>query len=486
MTERPHPIQVSGGSGGVAAKYEDMLTHADLLDVAGDGLREAGTSLAGMLVESDLWEASLLCPGEVAAVQAAVVEASTGPEGALWAGGEVEITARYLRFSVAVYVDADRSLTDLAEGAATVAGWSFGAVLPLLAVGGIGVLALNPELLTMLMLADKDDLLTSVEALAFDEPWIMEALTRMAPGAVQGTTFTLATLIPAGPLVLSGLTGGRWPAGDYTTAVAGLAELARRTGHLQDVGSFDIAATGDPHDVSMDADRAVQTIFEQQGVVAQADGRVQVIRVDGPDGPSYVVQIPGTQDWSTQRGDNPVDLTTNVALMAGDDTVMVDLVADAMREAGIPPGAPVMLTGHSQGGITAMTMAADADLQDEFSITSVVTGGSPVGRIEVPDGVSVLSLEHDQDVVPMLDGADNPDRAEWTTVRRELTEAEGGDGSAADRGPGGAHSIDNYAQTGAAADASDDPTLERWRDDNSSFFGSGQAQQYQIGALAGG
>ncbi|MCK5892239.1 MAG: hypothetical protein P1U38_13315 [Aeromicrobium sp.] len=477
-------IEVSGGAGGVAASYEDMLTQADVLDLAGDDLREVGTGLAGMFGEGDVWQAAVLCPGEVAAVQVAIVEASSGPDGALWAGGEVEVTARYLRVAVDVYRFADATLAAGEEALWTAGGWTFGAVLPVAAVGAAGVLITNPELV-MLLLGDKDELLNEVEELAYDDPWLLEALTRMAPGAVQGTSFTLAALVPLGPLALMGLTRGRWPSGDYETSVAGLAALARNLGHLRDTGEFGVAAAGGPSDLRIDERHAVETIFDQQAVTSAHDGRIQIITLEGHP-PSYVVQIPGTQDWSSQRGDNPVDLTTNVALMAGDDTVMAGLVADAMREAGITPGAPVMLTGHSQGGITAMTMAADPDLQREFSITSVVTGGSPVGRIDVPDGVSVLSLEHTQDVVPMLDGADNPDRPEWTTVRRELSDAEGGGGDAADRGPGGAHSLDNYAATGAAADASHDSSLERWRDDNRSFFGSGQAQQYQIGAMAGG
>ncbi|GAA1743738.1 hypothetical protein [Aeromicrobium alkaliterrae] len=477
-------LQVGGGAGGVAASYEDMLSQADVLDLAGDDLRQVGTSLAGMIGEADLWQASLLCPGEVAAVQVSIVSASSGPDGALWAGGEVEVTARYLRVAVDVYQLADATLAGAEEAFWTAGGWTFGAVLPVAAVGAAGVLVTSPGLLAMLLLADKDDALNEVQNLIYDDPWLLEALTRMAPGAVQGTSFTLAALLPAGPLILSGLTGGRWPSGDYTTSVAGLAALLRQAGHLQDTGSFSVSPADDPpQTVSLDADHAVQTIFEQQGALGAQDGRVQIITVDGPDGPSYVVQVPGTQDWSTQRGDNPVDLTTNVALMAGDDTVMADLVADAMREAGIPPGAPVMLTGHSQGGITAMTMAADPDLRAEFNVTSVVTGGSPVGRVDVPDGVTVLSLEHTQDVVPMLDGADNPDRPEWTTVRRELSDAEGSvDGQ---RGPGGAHSVPNYASTGALVDGSDDSSIERWREDNQQFFGSGQAQQYQISAQPG-
>jgi hypothetical protein len=46
----------------------------------------------------------------------------------------------------------------------------------------------------------------------------------------------------------------------------------------------------------------------------------------------------------------------------------------------------------------------------------VVTAGAPIGRFEVPAGVQVLAVENRNDVVPALDGADNPDRANVTTL----------------------------------------------------------------------
>jgi hypothetical protein len=48
----------------------------------------------------------------------------------------------------------------------------------------------------------------------------------------------------------------------------------------------------------------------------------------------------------------------------------------------------------------------------------VVTAGSPTAQVDgFPPGSHVLSLEHRGDVVPLLDGEDNPDSTEQVTVR---------------------------------------------------------------------
>src|SRR5207244_3061996 len=78
----------------------------------------------------------------------------------------------------------------------------------------------------------------------------------------------------------------------------------------------------------------------------------------------------------------------------------------------------VMLVGHSEGGLVAVTAARDAVRSGEFRVTHVVTAGSPIGLTadEVPRGVQVLALENAHDLVPHLDGTTNPDRPNVTTV----------------------------------------------------------------------
>jgi hypothetical protein len=79
----------------------------------------------------------------------------------------------------------------------------------------------------------------------------------------------------------------------------------------------------------------------------------------------------------------------------------------------------------------------------------------------------------------MLDGVENPARPNWVTVNRELSDAEGTvDGVT---GPGGAHAVPNYVQTGAEVDGSDSATLEQWREDNAQFMGGeATSTRYQI------
>ena len=278
------------------------------------------------------------------------------------------------------------------------------------------------------------------------------------------------------------VSGGEWPTTDFSSAVAGLINAGNLFGAFSDDGTFHVDRVADSgHPVDLSSDSFVSTIFGQQGALGTYDGQVQVVTVQHPGGtPSYIVQIPGTQDWSPVRGDNPVDLTTNVYLEAARDTKMASAVEDAMAAAGIPPDADVMLTGHSQGGITAATLTTDAGFMDRYHVTSVVTGGSPIGRIPIPDDVSVLSVEHDQDVVPRLEGIDNPDRSSWITVSRHLTDAEGetADGT---HSVAAAHLTSAYERTGHDIDVSVDESIERWRADNAQFFtSSGEATRYQI------
>ena len=112
------------------------------------------------------------------------------------------------------------------------------------------------------------------------------------------------------------------------------------------------------------------------------------------------------------------------------------------------PSIPIGLVGHSLGGMEA---AALAGRETGYAITDVVTAGAPTAQVgELADGVRVLSLEHEGDVVPLLDGAANPDTVEQVTVRF----AHGGDGTVV-----GEHGYEHYRAGAAAVDASTDPAV---------------------------
>jgi alpha-beta hydrolase superfamily lysophospholipase len=166
-----------------------------------------------------------------------------------------------------------------------------------------------------------------------------------------------------------------------------------------------------------------------------------------------VIAIPGTQVWAPRTGPNPLDVTSAVRSMAGRQNAAVAAVVEAMRTAGVRPGEPVCLVGHSLGGMVAAGLAADPALRQRYRITEVVTLGSPVATYPVLRDVGVLALEHTDDLVPKLDGAINPDRTRWVTVRHQVT-------------PSGVtpdvvvtHDVSTYVRTAALLDTSPDPAL---------------------------
>jgi hypothetical protein len=480
-------LVVRGGAGGVGARLQDLRSQAGLLDDAGDDVRGWCGSVATLAVHPDVTAAALLCPVEVAQVAGAVAGATIGVNGLLVVSTGLEASAVVLRASATTYECVDATQRTILETLQSLAGFALGAALPGLLIGsgvlvvggGLALLATPatwPVLAHALRDADPASLEAGLLASLYGNPWLLEGLTAIAPGLVQGTTWSVGSLLggPLGGLMLPFvLSGGKWPTASYEDAVGGLVNAGGLFGMLQDTGGVGVSPAE-----AADCPRAptsVEEIFQQQSILGGDAGEVQIVQVvDGDGTPSYIVQIPGTQEWGPQRGSNPVDLTTNLRLMAGDSTLMQQQVAEAMRRAGIKPGDPVMLTGHSQGGITAAALASDPAFRDEFAVRTVVTGGSPIARFDIPADVSVLALEHGQDAVPMLDGRKNPDRTNWVTIERDLGTVQ--DGVLPVPSVGAAHGTEVYAQTGGLVDVSDDPSVQVWRD---------RAQQFLTGRAGG-
>ena len=139
---------------------------------------------------------------------------------------------------------------------------------------------------------------------------------------------------------------------------------------------------------------------------------------------------------------------TNLDLIAGGTDDYQQGILEAMTQAGIAADEPVLIVGHSQGGMEAVAIAAG---ESGFTVTDVVTAGSPTAQVgQLPDGLNVLSIEQHGDLVPLLDGEPNPPSVEQTTVLVD-----------ADPGPGieTHHDHDVYIAGGAAVDASSHPSV---------------------------
>jgi hypothetical protein len=208
-------------------------------------------------------------------------------------------------------------------------------------------------------------------------------------------------------------------------------------------------ASGRPPAGVGDLMRGIDALYPASGGPA---GAVGVRLVEAANGArSWVVLVPGTQTLAV-GGRNPFDDATNLQAYAGLPTAAGAAVLVALGRAGARPDEPVLLAGHSQGGMTAMRLAASPAVRRRFRIGAVVTAGSPVDRMPTPPGVAVLHLEHSGDPVHVLDGGRTPDGAARTTVRRRSALG------------GAAHDVRSYAETGDLVDASAHPSLVGWRE----------------------
>jgi hypothetical protein len=204
---------------------------------------------------------------------------------------------------------------------------------------------------------------------------------------------------------------------------------------------------------------------------------VRTVETRGPDGGvrrSYIVDIPGTKVWNGP-GPSPSinDLGTNLHGVGNEVTSYERAVGEALDRAGVRPGEPVMLVGHSQGGIVATHAAADFAASGRYTVTHVVTAGSPVGEVDVPPSVQVLSVENRHDIVPHLDSAANPDRANRTTVTVDQQTGT----------IGGNHDIGaTYLPAARGVDASDDPSIRAYLDSAGGFLTGTTVttDQYQV------
>lgn len=202
--------------------------------------------------------------------------------------------------------------------------------------------------------------------------------------------------------------------------------------------------------------------------------RVRVERVGGPGGQaSWVVLVPGMQTVGPEPSDNAFGPAAVLAAAAGTGSGTTRAVVDALVAAGARPGEPVLLAGHSLGGMVAAQIAADPAVRARVTPTAVLTVGAPVGSADVPDDVDVLSVEHAEDLVVALDGEPNPDEAHVTTARREVLDPDHGDSDVRARfgdDPGAAHDVDAYVRTTRLLEAAGEPSVDAWTAQASPFW----------------
>ena len=449
-------VQVVGGAGGLDAEYADLLDTAAALQSAAAELSTIAWSTDQVLTDGSLLASSLLDPAGVAAVEAAVLAAVAGPHGLLRAAGQLEVTSLHLRTAVLAYRAAD----ELGSGLHQIRQWV-----------GVAEVAVGAPLV---ILASRSSVTApAVEPFTADHgaryltehPGLVEDVAGGAPTLLQGVVG-----IAAGPA--PGLHLGEGNPG-HPLFGHSLEQAAALLASLYPPGSAVVVGRGSDRQAPAVPASVVDLMagLEHRDARAAGDaqGEIDVRRLTrtGPDGQvstSWIVDLPGTKSWDVDPSHRTHlnDLATNLTTMAGVPSARVDGLTEALRQAGVGRDEPVMLVGHSQGGLVAMRAAETYAHDGSFRVTHVVTAGSPTARMPVPASVSVLALENRYDLVPRLDGEPAPPEANRVTV---VFDAQSHD-------IGRNHSLSTTYLTGARLVDRDrgDPSLTAWRDGASAFF----------------
>jgi hypothetical protein len=419
---------VSGGVAGLSATYAAVLALADRFAAAASGLRDRAGADLRILVDPGLLASAPLAPLTYAEAEAKVLEAAFGASGALEAAAVYETDALLVRSTVAAYQECDRfvaaSFGALDESLGQAAGYAVRCSAPLLPLG----LALVPAWRA-----------TSDRAL---EEWVGRH-----PGTVQH-------IADGSGGFLDGLLGIPTLHATAADAASDLASLYPPEGDPRVRRRDDLSTPlGDaaPDDLAGLLRHLAQTNRLSTPDRAGDQGTIEVQTLHAPDGTvRHIVYLPGTDEIATTpwRPDADVrDLPADLHMMAGEHTAYAEGIEQAMSRAGVGSHDPVLLVGHSLGGMEAASMLAHGS---GFDVTHVVTAGSPIAWVHgFPADSHVLSLENRGDVVPLLDGRDNADSVQQVTVQFD------------DHAPSVAtgHRLRHYVHGAAAADASSNTSI---------------------------
>ena len=385
-------LDVTGGAAGVAASYAAGRALAGELDSVADRLRGWGETGLRVIRDPDLLESGLLAPATCAAAEAALLAVTGGPRGVVAAALGWEADA----WAVRTAIHGLEAVDDAVRASISVLDHQ---LAPIAAAQLAVPVAIDPGLLT-------------------EHAGLTEHVVDGLGGPLAALALSLAYAEGGRPLVTP------YDAPLPATPPGSVTDLLE---HLHQVAAL------------------------SEGPDSPANGTIEVQTITGADGAvRHVVYLPGTDDFDPPWGqDGDVrDLGTDLEVMSRRPDPYQQGILEALRRAGVTNDQPVLLVGHSLGGMTAAAILAG---RTGFRVTNVVTAGSPTAQLPgFPAGSHVLSLEQVGDLVPELDGAPNPDTVEQTTVRFD-----------ADPAPGvlAHHAYEAYEQGACLVDASTDPSV---------------------------
>ena len=414
---------VRGGSHGLAVAYEQARALASAYDGAGNRMRDWAGAGGRVLRDGDLLESALLSPRSFAEAELTVLDATTGPDGVLVesVGWETDAAADPARGD-APSRRPTRWSRRPSRSSTTRSGAPSGFALGGRAAGAWcrawSGLSRTPrsESLTPLQAAARAAAATEpsgCEAWVAEHPWLLEHLANGGGGLVDGFWSGITGQPVVGP------DGGLLFHPTTEDAAPLLAGLYPDDGAPQVVSPRRPAPHG-PGDRACPSSLAELLAHLRRGQPAlRRPGLPRQRHHRGADGRrARRAAARGLPARHRRHADHAVRAATTTSgtcrptspRSGGASTTYAEGILAAMAEAGIGPGEPVALVGHSQGGIMAAWLAAH---QDTYPISAVVTAGSPVAGLgPFPEGPTSLSLENRGDVIPLTEGEANPDAAQ--------------------------------------------------------------------------
>lgn len=437
-------LTLTGGAYSISADFAALGRFAGQLAAASQSLADAAVRIVRTGLEADWSTETLLDPS--GAGEVALRTASSAPCCAA-AAAELGALAGALAAAKLAYERADEARRQLVPELTGLL--NLPRVLVDLAAAPVDLLSGHPAGLQRMVVDDPDliNLIPDALQAAVQVPFTGQHSTVISPLAglaARGYHNGTPSVTAIGSAQVDDDNGAPRTVGDLLRGLA-----------LRDAGMLPTSAT------TAGGGGFIDVRFVTQPAAAEPDPA-------GPGGPAsapraVIVDLPGTTRWNVnpfERTKQATDFATNLRAFAGEPSVYGQGVILALEAAGVKPDEPIMLVGHSEGGLVAMQLASQLQGSGRFTVTHVVTAGAPVGNAKPPAGVSVLSVENRGDIVPQLDGVDNPDQPNWITATVDEAEP-----TVATE-----HSVQAYLAAGEQLDESADRSLLAWREGAAPFL----------------
>lgn len=431
---------VVGGSHGIEADLEDMDHTGSRIRHTGWEAGDQAVATHSFLVDPNLLSSVVLAPGTFGSFEATLLGALDGPRGLSANAVRMTASGTFMQAKAKAYAATDRALEYTQDVQQHLQGMSFGVSLAVAPVPT--ALVAGGELWG-------EGFFDDPERWAVEHPDDVEEIVASAPGFID--LFLPGTGFP----------------GDAQEGAALLALLYDQSGTDP--------VTDGPYETPASAD--LGAAMKKLEVYADDVDQFKIEQVGEGADAVYNVYLPGTKEFDSPFAESGIvqNMGTNLAGVGGADNAYEQAVVAALEQMGVPPDAPLNFMGHSQGGIIAARLAQK--LTDpssglpQYDVTSVVTAGSPVDSIDLPENVQMLSLVNEYDVVPRLDGEHYDDHSNHTTI---VTEVQNGTAT-------GNHLMkDVYTEMAADLTTSEDPAVRDALSPSSAFWGDGPSTTWSF------